>query len=95
MLPMCVNEIVTYVGKYNNYRFCKLSLIKSTTFLSSTMAVLKESKRKEVKELTVDNFLKHTVITEEEAIHIKSKRGYKVLVARRLRRCVNCFDTIF
>jgi hypothetical protein len=41
-------------SRSHNYRFCKLSLIKSTTYPSSAIAIIKEIKRKEVKEWIVD-----------------------------------------
>ena len=38
----------------HNYRFCKLSLGKSTSYPSSAIAIIKEIKRKEAKERIVD-----------------------------------------
>ena len=41
-------------SRSHNYRFYKLSLIKSTTYPSSAIAIIKEIKRKEAKEGIVD-----------------------------------------
>jgi hypothetical protein len=42
-------------SRSHNYRFCKLSLIKSTIYPSSAIVIIKEIKRKEAKERIVDN----------------------------------------